>query len=112
MVENRLDATFRALADPTRRGMLARLALGEKSIGELGEPFAMSFAGAAKHVKVLEGAGLVERRRAGRKQMCTLKAAPLAEAELWLSQWEKFWTARLDGLEAAIARDKKENKDD
>jgi DNA-binding transcriptional ArsR family regulator len=112
MVENRLDATFRALADPTRRGMLARLALGEKSIGELGEPFAMSFAGAAKHVKVLEGAGLVERRRAGRKQMCTLKATPLAEAEQWLSQWEKFWTARLDGLEAAIARDKKENKND
>jgi hypothetical protein len=63
-------------------------------------------------VKVLEGAGLVERRRAGRKQMCTLKAAPLAEAEQWLSQWEKFWIARLDGLEAAIARDKKENKDD
>ena len=112
MVENRLDATFRALADPTRRGMLASLALGEKSIGELGEPFAMSFAGAAKHVKVLEGAGLVERRRAGRRQMCTLKAAPLAEAELWLSQWEKFWTARLDGLEAAIARDKKEKKND
>ena len=112
MVENRLDATFRALADPTRRGMLASLALGEKSIGELGEPFAMSFAGAAKHVKVLEGAGLVERRRAGRKQRCTLKPAPLAAAEQWLSQWEKVWTARLDGLEAAIARDKKENKDD
>ena len=112
MVENRLDATFRALADPTRRGMVANLALGEKSIGELGEPFAMSFAGAAKHVKVLEGAGLVDRRRAGRKQMCTLKAAPLEEAERWLSQWERFWTARLDGLEAAIARDKKERSND
>jgi DNA-binding transcriptional ArsR family regulator len=110
MVDNRLDATFRALADPTRRGMLASLALGEKSVGELGEPFAMSFAGASKHVKVLEGAGLVERRRAGRKQICTLKAAPLAEAEQWLKQWEKFWTARLDSLEAAIARDKKESK--
>jgi DNA-binding transcriptional ArsR family regulator len=92
--------------------MLASLALGEKSIGELGEPFAMSFAGAAKHVKVLEGAGLVDRRRAGRKQMCTIKAAPLAEAERWLRQWEKFWTARLDGLEAAITRDKKESSND
>jgi DNA-binding transcriptional ArsR family regulator len=108
MVENRLDATFQALSDPTRRGMLASLALGEKSIGELGEPFAMSFAGAAKHVKVLESAGLVGRRRAGRKQICTLKAGPLAEAEKWLRQWEKFWTVRLDRLQALVESDKKE----
>jgi DNA-binding transcriptional ArsR family regulator len=108
MVENRLDATFQALSDPTRRGMLASLALGEKSIGELGEPFAMSFAGAAKHVKVLESAGLVGRRRAGRKQICTLKAGPLAEAEKWLRQWEKFWTVRLDRLQALVEFDKKE----
>src|SRR4051794_10330466 len=86
MVEKRLDVTFHALADPTRRGMLASLALGEKSMGELGEPFAMSFAGAAKHVKVLETAGLVERRKAGRKQICTLRPEPLAEAERWLRQ--------------------------
>ena len=108
MVESRLDATFQALSDPTRRGMLANLALGEKSIGELGEPFAMSFAGAAKHVKVLEGAGLIERRKAGRKQICTLKAEPLAEAERWLKQWEKFWSVRLDRLQAIIERDTKE----
>jgi DNA-binding transcriptional ArsR family regulator len=108
MVENRLDATFQALSDPTRRGMLASLALGEKSIGELGEPFAMSFAGAAKHVKVLESAGLVGRRRAGRKQICTLNAGPLAEAERWLRQWEKFWTVRLDRLQALVESDKKE----
>lgn len=106
MVEQRLDSIFHALADPTRRGMLASLALGDKSIGELGEPFAMSFAGAAKHVKVLEGAGLIARRRAGRRQMCTLKAAPLAEAQRWLRQWEKFWNVRLDRLEAIIERDK------
>ena len=106
MVENRLDTTFHALADPTRRGMLASLALGEKSIGELGEPFHMSFAGAAKHVKVLEGAGLVERRRAGRRKICSLRAEPLAEAERWLRQWEKFWAVRLDRLEAMIDRDK------
>ncbi len=66
-VEHQLDATFKALSDPTRRGMLASLALGDKSVGELGEPFAMTFAGAAKHVKVLESAGLIERRKAGRR---------------------------------------------
>jgi len=101
MVE-RLDATFHALSDPTRRGMLANLALGEKSIGELAEPYAMSFAGAAKHVKVLEGAGLVARRKVGRMQLCTLQAAPLAEAESWLRQWEQFWTSRLDRLAALV----------
>lgn len=109
MVENRLDVTFQALADPTRRGMLANLALGEKSIGELGEPFRMSFAGAAKHVKVLESAGLIARRKDGRRQICSLEAEPLAEAEAWLRQWEKFWTVRLDRLEALINSDKQEN---
>ena len=108
MVEDRLDMTFQALSDPTRRGMLASLALGERSIGELGEPFAMTFAGAAKHVKVLEGAGLIERRKDGRKQICSLRAEPLAEAERWLKQWEQFWTVKLDRLEALIERDKKE----
>jgi len=102
MVENRLDTTFQALADPTRRGMLASLALGETSIGELGEPFRMNFAGAAKHVKVLESAGLVQRRKAGRKQICTLRAEPLAEAEQWLKQWEEFWSLRLDRLQAIV----------
>lgn len=106
MVEQRLDTTFHALADPTRRGMLASLALGDKSIGELAEPFAMSFAGASKHVKVLEGAGLVRRRKNGRQQICSLQAGPLADAQGWLRQWEKYWTDRLDALETAIARDK------
>jgi DNA-binding transcriptional ArsR family regulator len=110
MVERRLDTTFQALADPTRRGMLASLALGDQSIGELAEPYRMSFAGAAKHVKVLESAGLVARRKAGRQQICSLNAAPLAEAEQWLRQWEKFWTVRLDRLEAALER-KQEEKD-
>jgi len=104
MVENQLDSTFRALADPTRRGMLASLALGDKSVGELGEPFSMSFAGAAKHVKVLESAGLIERRKAGRKQICTLRAEPLRDAEDWLKQWEKFWSVRLDRLQALVER--------
>jgi DNA-binding transcriptional ArsR family regulator len=109
MVEERLDATFQALSDPTRRGMLASLALSEKSIGELGEPFAMSFAGAAKHVKVLEAAGLIARRKAGRRQICTLQAEPLAEAERWLKQWEHFWTVRLDRLQTLV-ESKKETR--
>jgi len=109
MVEERLDATFQALSDPTRRGMLASLALSEKSIGELGEPFAMSFAGVAKHVKVLEAAGLIARRKAGRRQICTLQAEPLAEAERWLKQWEHFWTVRLDRLQTLV-ESKKETR--
>lgn len=101
MVE-RLDLTFQALADPTRRGMLAALAVGERSIGELAEPYAMSFAGAAKHVRVLENAGLVARRKVGRTQLCRLRPEPLAEADQWLGQWEHFWTQRLDRLEALL----------
>jgi DNA-binding transcriptional ArsR family regulator len=105
MVE-RLDATFQALADPTRRAMLARLAEGERSVGELAAPFAMSFAGAAKHVQVLERAGLVARRRAGRQLLCRLQPGPLAEAASWLRQWERFWNTGLDRLEALIAAEK------
>lgn len=114
MVENRLDATFRALADPTRRGMLASLALGEKSIGELAEPFTMSFAGVSKHVKVLEDAGLIARRKTGRTHLISIEAKPLEEAERWLRQWEKFWSGHLDRLQALVEadKDKKENAND
>ncbi len=102
MVE-RLDATFHALSDPTRRAMLATLARGEKSIGELAQPYAMSLAGASKHIQVLERAGLVTRRRDGRSHRCTLNPAPLGEANQWLQQWAAFWNTRLDGLEALLA---------
>jgi len=102
-----LDSVFHALGDPTRRGMLADLALGEKSVGELAQPFEMSFAGASKHLKVLEDAGLVARRKSGRMYMCSLKAEPLAEANRWLRQWEHFWTTRLDRLQALIESDTK-----
>ena len=104
MVE-RLDATFHALSDATRRGMLASLAKGERSVGELAAPYAMSFAGASKHVKVLETAGLVARRKVGRTQLCTLQADRLREADAWLRQWERFWNSRLDALEALIEAD-------
>ena len=110
MVEERLDSTFRALADPTRRGMLASLALGDKSIGELAEPLHMSFAGASKHVKVLEDAGLVARRKDGRNQIIRLEAKPLEEAERWLRQWEKFWNVRLDRLQALVEADARKEK--
>lgn len=105
MVENHLDATFTALADPTRRGMLASLALGEKSVGELAQPYAMTLAGASKHVGVLERAGLVERRKEGRRQLCRLRAEPLRQADAWLSQWQKFWNTRLDALETVLRED-------
>lgn len=105
-----LDTVFHALGDPTRRGMLVRLALGETSIGELADPFDMSFAGASKHVKVLEDAGLVARRKAGRSYLISINAGPLGEAERWLRQWEKFWSHRLDRLEALIERDNRKEK--
>lgn len=100
-----LDIVFRALGDSTRRGMLASLALGEKSIGELAEPFAMSFAGASKHVKVLEDAGLVRREVRGRTHICRLEPGPLASADQWLRYYERFWTARLDALENLLRDD-------
>lgn len=82
--------------------MLASLALGEKSVGELAAPFEMTFAGASKHVKVLESAGLIARRRVGRMQLCRIEPAPLAEAQRWLQQWERFWTDNLDRLQAVV----------
>lgn len=95
----RLDDIFHALSDRTRRAMLRALAGGERSIGELATPFDMSFAGASKHVKVLEDAGLVRREVRGRRHVCRLDALKLAEAEAWLRYYERFWTSRLDVLE-------------
>lgn len=99
-----LDRVFHALADPTRRGMLHHLATGERSIGALAAPFSMSFAAASKHVRVLETAGLLRRRRDGRQHLCSLDAQPLADAEAWLKVYERYWTARFDALDAALSR--------
>jgi DNA-binding transcriptional ArsR family regulator len=101
----RLDAVFHALADATRREMLRQLSTGPRSIGELAAPFSMSFAGASKHVKVLETAGLVRREVQGRTHLCRLEAARLAEADAWLRHYERFWTARLHMLEELLAAD-------
>ncbi|MBX3730379.1 MAG: helix-turn-helix transcriptional regulator [Candidatus Sumerlaeia bacterium] len=101
----RLDGIFRALADPTRRAMLRNLAAGERTVGELAAPFQMSLAGASKHVKMLERAGLVCRTVRGRRHVCHLRAQPLSEAEQWLRFYERFWNDRLDALEAMLNED-------
>jgi DNA-binding transcriptional ArsR family regulator len=106
MVEHQqLDRVFQALADPTRRAMLASLAEGERNIGELAAPFRMSFAAASKHVKVLEGAGLLRRRVAGRTHLCRIEAGPLKAADAWIRRYERFWTERLDALAALLAEE-------
>lgn len=104
----RLDATFQALADPTRRAMLARLALKERTIGELAEPLAMTFAGASKHVKMLERAGLVRRHVRGRTHVLKLAPEPLVAADAWLKPYLDYWSGRLDALEAALAAHKED----
>lgn len=100
-----MDEVFRALASGARRDMLARLSAGELTVGELGEPLAMSFAGASKHVKVLERAGLVARTIDGRRHVCRLEPAPLASAAAWLRFYERFWNERLDALDAMFRTD-------
>lgn len=97
-----LDAVFHALSDPTRRAILRHLSSGEQSVSELATPFRMTLAGASKHIKVLESAGLVRRKISGRMHLCSLDATRLAEAQAWLRYYERFWTKRLDGLEALL----------
>src|SRR5215207_8691360 len=100
--EHSLDAVFHALSHPTRRHMLRRLAGGERSIGELAAPFSMSFAGASKHVKMLERADLVRRTVQGRTHVCRLNPRPLAAADEWLRFYQRFWNERLDALEREL----------
>lgn len=100
--EATLDGVFGALADPTRRAMLRRLADAERTIGDLAAPFAMSLEAASKHVRVLERAGLVRRRIEGRRHVCRIEPRPLEVADSWLRVYEPFWTARLDRLEQAL----------
>jgi Predicted transcriptional regulators len=97
-----LDTVFHALGDATRRRMLRELAGGERTVGQLAEPFAISLAAASKHIKALENAGLIRREIRGRTHVCRLDPGPLASAHQWLSFYERFWTARLDVLEALL----------
>jgi DNA-binding transcriptional ArsR family regulator len=103
-----LDATFTALADPTRRAILARLAQGESSVSELAEPFDVSLPAILKHLHVLERAGLVEHEKEGRVRRCRLKARPLRAAMSWLDHYRNFWEVRLDALERhLLARERR-----
>ena len=97
-----LDATFAALADPTRRAILARLAQGDCSVAELAEPFEMSQPAISKHLKVLERAGLISRTRVAQRRPCRLEAKPLAEATGWLMEYRQFWEASFAGLDALL----------
>ena len=108
----RLDAVFHALADPTRRAMLRRLAEGESTVGDLAAPHPMSLAAASKHVRVLEEAGLVRREVHGRRHVCRLDAAPMHAGQEWIRHFERFWNERLDVLEALlVAEDAAEGGD-
>jgi DNA-binding transcriptional ArsR family regulator len=97
-----LDATFAALADPTRRAILARLAAGEASVTELAEPFAMSQPAISKHLKVLERAGLISRSRDAQRRPRRLEARPLAEATAWLERYRQFWQGSFQRLDALL----------
>lgn len=102
MTSDRLDATFSALADPTRRAILARLALGDASVTELAEPFDMTQPAISKHLKVLELAGLISRGRDAQRRPCRLEAQPLAEATQWLEGYRRFWEARFQRLDSLL----------
>jgi DNA-binding transcriptional ArsR family regulator len=97
-----LGTVFHALGDATRRQMLRELAIGERTVSQLAEPFAMSLAAASKHIKALENAGLIRREVRGRVHLCRLDPGPLASAHQWLSFYERFWTSRLDVLERLL----------
>src|SRR5712664_2606264 len=97
-----LDATFAALADPTRRAILARLATGEASVAELAEPFDMSQPAISKHLKVLERAGLISRGREAQRRPRRLEAKPLAEATKWLESYRHFWESTFQRLDALL----------
>jgi len=102
-----MNDVFHALAHETRRAMLARLSAGDRTVGELAEPFSMSLEAASKHIRVLERTGLVRRTVDGRRHVCRLNPAPLASAYSWLRFYERFWTVRLDALEELFAANSK-----
>jgi DNA-binding transcriptional ArsR family regulator len=102
MAPDRLNATFAALADPTRRAILARLASGNASVSELAEPFAMTQPAISKHLKVLERAGLISRGRDAQRRPRQLEAKPLAEATKWLERYRRYWEGNYERLDALL----------
>lgn len=97
-----LNALFHALGDATRRRMIRELSEGERTVGQLAEPFEITLAAASKHIKVLEKAGLIQREVRGRSHVCRLDPGPLASAHEWLSFYQRFWSGRLDLLESLL----------
>ena len=110
MSADHLNATFAALADPTRREILARLSSGEASVTELAEPFEMSLPAVSKHLKVLERAGLIARGREAQWRPCQLDARPLKEAAEWIEHYRRFWTESFDRLDEYLRKLKKTEK--
>jgi len=110
MTPARLDATFSALADPTRRAILARLARGDASVMELAEPFAMSQPAISKHLKVLERAGLISRGRDAQRRPCRIEATPLHDANVWLESYRELWEASFDALDDVLEDLKRQDR--
>lgn len=102
-MSDKLSQTLSALADPTRRGILARLATGSATVSELAEPYEMSLAAVSKHLKVLEHAGLISRGKEAQWRPCTLEAGPLRDLDGWLRDYRRFWAENLDQLESYLA---------
>jgi DNA-binding transcriptional ArsR family regulator len=109
-MHDQLSSVFAALADPTRRAILAQLALGETSVTEVAKPFSMSMPAVSKHLKVLERAGLIARGREAQSRPCRLRPGPLQEAASWIEEYRKFWEASFDRLEDYLAEIKKPGK--
>jgi len=103
-MQDQLSSTFAALADPTRRAILARLSLGETSVTELAKPFEMSMPAVSKHLKVLERAGLISRGREAQWRPCRLDAGPLKDAASWIEEYRRFWSGHVDALECYLDR--------
>jgi DNA-binding transcriptional ArsR family regulator len=108
--DDRLDSVFTALADPTRRAILARLAAGEASVTELAKPFAMSLPAVSKHLKVLERAGLIARGRDAQWRPCRLEAGPLRDVADWMEPYRRFWEESFGRLDDHLLRMKKEKE--
>ena len=111
MSPDKLSMTLSALADPTRRGILARLATGEATVTELAEPYDMSLAAVSKHLKVLEHAGLISRGKEAQWRPCRLEAGPLRDIDGWLANYRQFWEESLDQLEVYLAELQKGDPD-
>ncbi len=110
-MDDPLSTTFAALADPTRRAILERLAQGDATVGELAEPFRMTMPAISKHLSVLERAGLITKSRDGQRRHCRITATPLKNATSWLNEYRRHWEANLESLDAYLTRfQEKENR--